>query len=41
MKSEKNDNFHANMFLKLQTDIRSESTFKNILVLERKDTMVS
>ena len=38
---EKSDNFHAIMFLKLQTDIRSESTFKYILVLERKDTMLS
>ena len=38
---EKSDIIDAKMFLKLQTDIRSESTFKYILVLERKDTMLS
>ena len=35
MKSEKNDNFHAKMFSKLQTDHWSESTFKYILASER------
>ena len=40
MKSEKSDILDAKMFLKIQTDIRSESTFKYILVLERKDTML-
>ena len=38
---EKSDIIDAKMFLKIQTDIRSESTFKYILVLERKDTMLS
>ena len=38
---EKSDILDAKMFLKIQTDIRSESTFKYILVLERKDTMLS
>ena len=36
MKGEKSDNFHANMFLKLESDLRPESIFKYILALERK-----
>ena len=32
-KGEKSDDFHANMFLKLKSDLRPESIFKYILAL--------